>query len=226
MKTFHRNLLPALLMAAALLAGCSSSGNYYLSPDYQENKVNEEVLILPVKQEIFARYFQHTFGFLSSTQEEIFWDALERGYSRSAGVTARTYNYDSIDSADFKITSLDIRDGTMEVITPSGTRQFQVEGVSPGFVLLLDQFSFEKTAENAGSSGYAGHEREIDYSLRFETKYVYWDTRNNAPVAWGIATSDKDLDGEEATEDDYNDLLAQVLERIAENGPVRGNPQP
>ncbi|MDZ7772152.1 MAG: hypothetical protein U5K31_05340 [Balneolaceae bacterium] len=92
MKTFHRNLLPALLMAATLLAGCSSSGNYYLAPDYQENKVNEEVLILPVKQEIFARYFQHTFGFLSSTQEEIFWDALERGYSRSAGVTARTYN--------------------------------------------------------------------------------------------------------------------------------------
>lgn len=225
MKRFHRLPLFALIILLAASAGCSSSKNFHLSEQYQESKEEGPVVIMPVRQEHFPDFIQHAFGYLNNSQERAFRQVLQTDYSRHAGVSARTVEGDSLNREDFRVQSLEVNNETIEVVTPAEGARLNLGGSKPGFLLLLDQYRYRKEGEMVDKASYAGHEQDVKYTLRFETKYVYWDARTGSLAGWGIARADKELDTENPTREDYTDLLSRALRDIAENGPVRADPR-
>lgn len=225
MNRFNRFPLFALIILLAASAGCSSSKNFHLAEQYEESKEEGPVTIMPVRQEHFPDFVQHAFGYLNESQEMAFRQALQADYSRHAGVSARTIEGDDLNREDFRVQSLEVNNQTIEVVTPAEGAQLNLGSSNPGFLLLLDQYRYRKEGEMVDKASYAGHEQETKYTLRFETKYVYWNTRTGSLAGWGIARAEKDLESENPTGEDYTELLSRVLRDIAENGPVRADPR-
>ncbi len=224
MKTSPRCFLPVLALAILLSAGCSSSKNFYLEEEYQNGKEDTSVMILPLDRDYFPDSYEYTFGFFSSEQEQVFRSTAEVTFSRTAGVPTYLFSGDSVNSATFRPSELETGNRSFEVLTPtdpSGIQGYSNSG-NPGFVLLLDGFTFERETVTVEGSGYAGHEQSAKFVLVFETRYVYWNPRTSSVAGWGTARSSVDLEGQNPSRDEYSEVLTDVMRTIAQNGPVQG----
>lgn len=224
MKTSPRCFLPVLVLAILLSAGCSSSKNFYLEDQYQNGKEDTSVMILPLDREYFPENYEYTFGHFNTDQEQVFRSTAEVTFSQTAGVPTYLFSGDSVNSDMFRPSELETGNSSFEVLTPTDASGIQAGNNSgnPGFVLLLDGFTFDRETVTVEGSGYAGHEQSAKFVLVFETRYLYWNPRTSSTAGWGTVRSSIDLEGQNPTRDEYSEVLADVMRTIAQNGPVQG----
>jgi len=210
-----------LFFAVAVFSGCGSTENFYLDPEYQDQKSTSPVLVIPVQKDWFTDLYQHPFGYLKGKDEQAFNSLIKPLFSEHTGSMITVIaSGENMDEEKFKVTTLPIGNIQHNVIVPTEQAEFQTPDSNPRFVLLLDQFYFRKLKQSTSSSGYAGHEGgEGQQRLYFRTLYVYWDTVRKKPVAWG-SSEDSISYSDNLSFPDYSELLSRVLKKIVDRGPV------
>lgn len=219
----NRSAFPLILLfaTATMLAGCGSTENYYLDPEYQDQKSTSPVLVIPVQKDWFTDLYQHPFGYLKGKDKQAFNSLIKPLISEHTGSMITVIaSGEYMDEEKFKVTTLPIGNIQHDVIVPSEQAEFQTPDSNPRFVLLLDQFYFRKLNQSSSSSGYAGHGGgEGHQRLYFRTLYVYWDTVRKKPVAWG-SSEDSISYSDKLSFPDYSELLSKVMKKIVDRGPV------
>lgn len=221
MRIVKKNYLFVTVLIAVVLAGCSSSKNYYLEPEYQENKVNSSVTVLPVWRSWFGNFPYYNFGSLSGTGKNVFDSSLQPLFSEylSSNVEAIS-SPGQIDTTNFTIANVNHEDQSFSIITPKENAKVS----SSRFVLLLDQFYFRQKSElSTNASSYAGHEGSVKRMLYFVTKYAYWDTQTNKIVGWGTSNASTQI-SEKPEVSDYAEVLSEAVQKIAKQGPISDKP--
>lgn len=213
----------SVLLITLFVSACSSSKNYYLEPEFKNSKTNGTVLIMPIDRFRFGN-FQHTFGSLSGDERTTFNSQLAPLFSQYANVRVSMLNEDEmVDTENFKISSLQTEDNMFETIIPAENANLSFSGEQPRFVLMLDQYYYRQKEEEVGGGSYAGHEPEIQRTLYFETKYVYWDTTRKQPVGWGVSTASSEV-SVTVTRSDYVEVLSKAVRKIVNQGPIVATP--
>ncbi len=221
MRLVKKNYLLLAILFGVMLAGCSSSKNYYLEPEYQENKVNSSVTVIPVTRAFFTNFPYYSFGSLSGTGQSVFNSSLQPLFAQYAASSVETISSSAqIDTTNFTLTNLGDEEEMFEIIAPKENSKVS----SSRFVLLLDKFYFrQKVEQSPNSSGYAGHEGSEQRMLYFVTKYAYWDTQNNKIVGWGEASTRTQISTEPEVSD-YSQILSQAVQQIVKQGPITARP--
>lgn len=213
--------LVALLAAASITSGCSSTQSYFLEPEYQENKTKAPVGILLIEQEQFPEVYTHTFSSLRSREARTFRLFLEPLYSTAAETEAWLVPGEAITNPQaFQSRRFTVETDSFHVMVPDNRQALTFPDRAPRFLLILDQFYYRQLAESNSESGYAGHEASITQVLVFETRYVYWDVSQEQVVGYGTARSQMNLETEEPTVSEYTDVLSESLTQIARWGPI------
>lgn len=221
MRIVKKNYLLIAVLLTAVIAGCSSSKNYYLEPEYQENKVNSSVTVLPVWRSWFGNFPYYNFGSLSGTGKNVFSSSIQSLFSEYLSSNVEAISSPSqIDTTNFTVANINREDQSFSIITPKDNARVS----STRFILLLDQFYFRQKSElSANASSYAGHEGSEQKSLYFVTKYAYWDTETNKLVGWGTSQASKQI-SDKPKYSDYAEVLSQAVREIAAQGPVSDRP--
>lgn len=212
--SFMRNV--CLLAVLFLLSSCSSSKNYFISSDYEDTVTDKEVLIVPVYREQFTETPKPIFGYLNSSQKAILESELEAFFNNTLNIPVKIYD----DSRSFSSDSFSLERATLNeteffILKP----QDEVFSDS-GFILFIDEFSFNTQTREVRSSSYAGHGKSIKRILYFETKYSLWDNVNKKIAAYGQFNTSKEVSSE-VTEEDYASVIRAVLDDIAKSSPLR-----
>ncbi|MDX1671929.1 MAG: hypothetical protein R3211_06280 [Balneolaceae bacterium] len=218
MRVFFLTSITVLL----LLAGCSTTRNYYIEPEYQKSKIRSSVLVLPIQREWFEDNYMHTFGSLSGNQKTAFYSSLRHLFSEQ--INSELYAVDpskNFPDSLFMSTTLSTGASQFEAMVPRKNVKLEFEGVMPRIVLVLDQYFYREKSELSGGSSYAGHEAEVKNFLYFETKYVYWDTEKGVPLAWGVSDAHIEMPaGESIGFQDYLAVLSKAVDKVAKQGPI------
>jgi hypothetical protein len=215
----HQYLFVSLIL---LLAGCSSSKDYYIEPELENAKKPSSLLVVPIQQSWFENNYSHSFGQLSGNARNIFYSSLEGLMSDKLRSKIRMIDKDQIyDGKLFKSTSLKFDGNSYKVMLPTDDLQFDMPEYKPELVLLLDQYFYYKRKEATGGLGYAGHEAKTQNILYFETKYIYWDTSNDKAVAWGSSYASKKVSNSPTVNlEDYRDVLSKAVDKVIKQGPA------
>lgn len=207
-----------------LFTACSTTKEYYLDPEFEQEKVSSSILIVPVQESWFEEKenLSHTFGKLSGTAEKTFYTSLEKLMSQKLRSKIKMAGSDQTFKGDlFKSTILNSGNNSLQVMLPLDDKQFDLTGYEPEIVLLLDQFYYFKREQEVGGLGYAGHESKSQNLLYFETKYMYWNTENSKPVAWGSSYASKKISGNQVLGlSDYREVLSKAMDKLIKQGPV------
>lgn len=127
----------------------------------------------------------------------------------------------SLDGRLFSPVSLTSGKDSIQVMLPTDDAQLTLPEYQPRMVLILDQFYYRKKRETVGGSSYAGHEATTRNFLYFETKYTYWDTETDKPIAWGSSAASKIIPSDEALSyPDYLEVLSKAVKKIVDQGPL------
>lgn len=220
-KTIH---LFSILLLGLLISYCSTSQNYYLEPDFENEKIESSLFVIPVERSLFNGFEHYAFSALRGTEKTIFETSLSPYLSEFSNSNVKIMeSKEPLDEEDFEIDSLETSESKFAVLLPKSGTQVLNNEETPRFVLLLDQFYFRALEKTIGGSSYAGHEgQSIRRTLVFETKYVYWDNEKREAVGWGVANADLNFQ-EEPSNEDYSKLLEQALEDIVKRGPLKSN---
>lgn len=221
MRIVKKNHLFIAVLFAVVLAGCSSSKNYYLEPEYQEEKVNSSVTVLPVWRSWFGNFPYYNFGSLSGTGKNVFDSSIQPMFSEYLSSNVEAISSSSqIDTTNFTITNVNHEDQSFSIITPKENAKVS----SSRFILLLDQFYFRQKSElSVNANSYAGHEGSEQIMLYFVTNYAYWDTETNKIVGWGTTNASTQI-SEQPEVSDYSEVLSKTVQKIASQGPVSDKP--
>lgn len=205
-----------------LVAGCSSSKDYFIEPELENQKKPSSILVVPIQQNWFENNYSHSFGKLSGHARNIFYSSLESLMSDKLRSRIKMINEDqNYDGTLFKSTLLPFGGNSYEVMLPTDDLQFEMPEYKPELVLLLDQYFYYKRKEATGGLGYAGHEAKTQNILYFETKYIYWDTSKNKAVAWGNSYASKKVSNSpKINPEDYRLVLSEAVEKVIQQGPV------
>lgn len=211
-----------LSLFICLLSSCSSTQKYYLEPEFQQNKISSTVLVVPIQRIWFTDNFSHPFGNLSGPGKNAFYSFLEDLMDDRLRSSIQLLDTEKpLDGKLFSPVSLTSGKDSMQVMLPTDDSQFTMPGYQPRMVLLLDQFYYRKKKETAGGSSYAGHESTTRNLLYFETKYTYWDTEADKPIAWGSSAASKIVSADEALSyPDYLEVLSKAVKKIVDQGPL------
>lgn len=224
----HRNstgnciMLCSVFVFLSLSAGCNTLENYYIEPEYRNQKLSTSVLVLPIQKSWFPDNYSHIFGSLSESERSAFYSSLkflltEHLYSRLEVVGPEQMYPDTL----FRPMNLTTGEQQFEVLIPRNQVQIESEGFDPRMLLILDRYYFSERQEQTGGSTYAGHEGKLKNYLYFETDYVYWDSSQNRALAWGhINTSIPISEGQRIRYSNYLDLLSKAAELLTSRGPV------
>lgn len=223
MHNLMRSFLPILAISLVSIIGCSTTQNYYIDPVYSENKVQAEVLVLPLQQNWFEGNYSHTFGSLSGTAETTFYNSLEPLISENVYSRIRVIDQEqTFDGKMFQPAKLKMGKDSVNVLMPANQASFNLSDYDPEIVLVLDQYYFRKRERTIGGSSYAGHEEGKPVTeLYFETKYIYWDTNKHEAIAWGNTNSSLTLSSPaDVGSSDYYQVLSDAMEKMATQGPL------
>lgn len=215
--------LPILVLLTIGIIGCSSSQQYYIDPSYSENKVDASVLVVPLQSSWFEGNFTHTFGSLSGTGKTTFYNSLEPLLSEYIYSSVELIDAEqSFDNDMFYSSKLKLGNDSLDVILPKENSSFSMSEQQPQMVLFLDQYFFRKKQKTLSGSSYAGHEEGSTRTLLyFETKYIFWDTSNNKPIAWGSTDSSVSLSSSgNVNSADYYKVLSQAVEKLSKRSPI------
>jgi hypothetical protein len=181
-----RTSLPILAFLIVSIIGCSPAKNYYIDPVYSENKLQAEVLVLPLQRNWFEGNYSHTFGSLSGTAETTFYNSLEPLISENVYSRIQVIDQEqTFDEEMFQPAKLKIGKDSVNVMMPARRSNFSLSDFKPEIVLVLDQYFFRKRQKASSGSSYAGHEGgDPKTILYFETKYIYW-IRTNTSLSRG-----------------------------------------
>ncbi len=136
----------------ASIIGCSTAKNYYIDPVYSENKVQAQVLVLPLQRNWFEGNFSHTFGSLSGTAENTFYNSLEPLISENVYSRIRVIDEEqTFDEEMFEPAKLKMGKNSVNVLIPASQSNFSLSDFKPEIVLVLDQYFFRK--QQKASSG-------------------------------------------------------------------------
>jgi len=212
--TFTR--IVCLLAALILFSTCSSSKNYFISSEYEEARADKEVLIVPVYREQFTETPKPLFGYLDSSQKSIFENELKNFFRDRLNVPVKIYEGDaSFSREDFSMETVSLNESEFFILKP-GNDLFP----DTGYVLFIDEFMFNTQTQTVRSSSYAGHGETTQKALYFETKYSLWDNEKKKIAAYGMFNTSKEISSE-ATEEDYANVIRNVLDDITKRSPLR-----
>ena len=205
-----------------LFAGCASSKDYYIEPEFENSKKTSSVLVVPIQQSWFENNYSHPFGQLRGNARNIFYSSLESLMATRLQSKIEMVNADQNFNGDlFESTSLAFDGNSYQVMLPTDDIQFEMSEYKPEMVLLLDQYFYYKRKEATGGLGYAGHEAKTQNILYFETKYIYWDTVNDKAVAWGSSHASKKVSNSQTVDlQDYREVLSKAVDKVIKQGPV------
>lgn len=220
---FKRELFLCLVLLISTLVGCSSSKEYYIDPSYKEQKVDTSVLVLPLQRDWFQGNFTHTFGTLSGSAKTTFYNSMRPLLSRNLSSDIQMIDPGtSFNSKMFQHSMLKFGSDSLNVFVPDQQSNFSISGSQPEIILLLDKYFFRKKRKVFGSSSYAGHEEGTTKTvLQFETKYIYWDTKQQKPIAWGNTGSSVTLGkSPEVKDSDYEMVLSKAVDKMLKRSPI------
>lgn len=214
------SLLISCTLIGLLLTSCTASQSYYIEPEFENEKMNTSLLILPIKDTFFDGFDAHTFSQLNPREQAAFDNNLAELISKNSGTKTQEIEGDkSLNKNDFSIDSLEISSGAIGILSPK--KGVAIGGKSSAqLVLILDQYYFRTVEQASGGSSYAGHEGTTTIkTLYFETNYLYWDNDSGQAIGWGSVESDLMLK-EGLTEEAYQDILDKALKKILKQGPI------
>jgi len=220
---FKRELFLCLVLLISTLLGCSSSKEYYIDPSYEKQKVDTSVLVLPLQRDWFQGNYTHTFGTLSGSAKTTFYNSMRPLLSRNLNSDIQMVDPNtSFNGEMFQSSMLKFGSDSLNVFVPDQQSNFNISGSQPEIILLLDKYFFRKKRKVFGSSSYAGHEEGTTKTvLQFETKYIYWDTKQQKPIAWGNTDSSVTLGkSPEVKDSDYELVLSKAVDKMLKRSPI------
>lgn len=217
-----RDLLPRICLFVFFIAGCSSSKNFYIEPDYRNNKLNSPMLIVPIERDWFDNDTRHMFGHLSGNGKNMFYASIGALFSETFDSKLEVVDRnENISGSMFEPANLETGSLDFTVMVPRKETAIEKHDFSPRIILILDQYYFQQKEENISGSSYAGHEGEVQKFLYFETKYVYWDIETDTPLAWGVSDAVIQVSrAKPPSNADYQRVLARAVHKIANQGPL------
>jgi hypothetical protein len=222
-QMFKRELLLCIVLVSATLLGCSTSKEYYIDPTYEKQKVDTSVLVLPLQRDWFQGQFTHTFGTLNGPGQTTFYNSMQPLLAKSLTSNIQMIEPGtSFDSKMFRSSKLKFGSDSLSVLIPDQQSNFSMSGSQPEIILLLDKYFFRKQRKAVGGSSYAGHEGGSTKTvLQFETKYIYWNTKQHKPIAWGNTASSVTLGkSPDVTNSDYELVLSKALDKMVKRSPI------
>lgn len=220
---FKRELLLCLVFMAVTLLGCSATKEYYIDPSYEDQKIDTSVLVLPLQRDWFQENYTHTFGTLSGSAKTTFYNSMQPLLAKNLNSDIQMVDPGtSFKSEMFQSSKLKFGSDSLNVYIPDRQSNFSLSGNQPEIILLLDKYFFRKKRKVFGSSSYAGHEEGTTKTvLQFETKYIYWNTKQQKPIAWGNTESSVTLGkSPEVTGSDYELVLSKAVDKMLKRSPI------
>lgn len=211
------------LLVLFLLSGCSSPRNFYVESDYSENKIDSNVLVVPIKRSWFPNNRSHTFGSLSGKGQTSFYNYFEDVLANKISSNVEMIPYEQhLDEKLFTSSKLEIGSDSIDVLLPTPDIKFESGDFDPEVVLLLDKYFFRKVMKRSGRASYAGREGgQKRYQLYFETNYIFWQIEKQKPIAWGTTSGITDLPSTgDANSQKYYQAILRAAEKISDQGPV------
>ena len=175
-----RSILFLTVSVLLFLTSCASTSNQYLASDYSDREQNATISILPIQAETFFEYFPgYVFGKLENGSSETFEQYLPTYIERNTQADVKEIlNNTNLTGSNFELKELPLGEqGKLEILGPKENTSITSEQVNSRFTLILDQFNYQLYDIETGGGNYAGHETETETRLKFETKYLIWDTK-------------------------------------------------
>lgn len=196
---------------------CASSSTQHLSEEYNKPLSYSSVAILPIQADTFFEYFpNYAFGKVKPDQKDILNYFLPTIMERNSNTNVSGTLEEGITPDTFEMKSLALEGNEdLEIIGPKAGSQIG-DNIGEQFVLILDQYNFQVYSIETGGGNYAGHEIEKESRLKFETKYLIWDNKNQKAAAWGKVNASSKysaLNSDEIYLDLLNDAVLKIIQK-------------
>ena len=217
MKT--RLILPVI--AAFLFISCAGNTKQFVVEEYRDMRTFSSVSILTIDlEQLYDEFPSHNFGALRPAEQSIFENQLVSVFRSQTRANVNGLIDSTIYSkTEFQLNRYPIKNDTLTIVSPVQGATLTTSNRAPGFVVILDQFSFNPVEVEGGGSSYAGHETSKETYMVFQTSYLIWDNSSGKAVAWGQVQSDQLMYPTQNRVAMYSDLLSEAFNQIVKKSP-------
>ncbi|TVQ74055.1 MAG: hypothetical protein EA363_02295 [Balneolaceae bacterium] len=203
-----------------LLASCSGKNQLYFSEDVDLSAGDPVFSILIAEADALQSDFpDHLFSSLSHFERRVLNERLPQYIQQAAGVEVTGFLDKRVfQDNEFDLRTFDVRNRSIEMISPVSGTKLTDEKSDSRFVLILDQLSFTPFAVEVGGGTYAGHENRVEQRLKLEMNYLIWDNVSGEAAGWGnldITNSFDSLDQNAS----YTAILQEAFGKIMMSTP-------
>ncbi len=221
MPLYQRVPLFAVLTASVLfLFSCSGQNKLYFSEDVDLSAGDPVFSILVTEANALQQDFpDHMFTSLNHIERRVLNERLPMYIQQAAGVEVAGFLDEQVlRNNEFTLREFDVRNRSIEMISPVSGSKLTDEVRDSRFVLILDLLSFTPFAVQVGGSSYAGHEGRTEHRLKLEMNYLIWDNISGEAAGWGHLDITNSFDAMDQ-DGSYSVILQEALGKIMTSTP-------
>lgn len=209
-----------LIVSVIVLSSCSGQNHLYFSEEVDLSAAEPSFALLVVEADVLKPVFpDHQFGSLRPAERRLLHENLPQLINRTARVDVNGFVKEQVlRENEFDLRAFQVRNNTIEMISPvSGS--VLTDGTSNArFVLILDQFFFTPYDIEVGGGTYAGHENRTELRMRLEMNYLIWDNVSKEAAGWGQLNISRRFDAFNQNSS-YVTILQEALDLIMMSTP-------
>ncbi len=221
MPLYQRAPLFAVLIASVLLLfSCAGKNQLYFSQEIDLSAGDPVFSILIAEADALQSDFpDHVFSSLNHIERRVLNERLPLYIQQAAGVEVTGFLDERVfQDNEFDLRTFDVRNRSIEMISPVSGTKLTDETSDSRFVLILDLLSFEPFAVEVGGGTYAGHESRVEHRLKLEMNYLIWDNVSGEAAGWGNLDITNQFDAMDQ-DGSYAAILQEALGKIMMSTP-------